>query len=283
MNEKLYEWLKQSFFLSLGSAISAFAVKALLIPQGFLSTGLTGAALIIYYKYPVAPVGMLYLMINIPVFIVGWRFIGIRFVIFSFWGMLIYSLMLQLITFQLELSDPMLGVIVSGGISGIGIAIILRSYGSTGGSEILSVIIHKLFSVSVGAGTAIINGIVLTASAFLFPIDKILYALVYTVVTTLAINNFFYGLSKRKAALIISDEWQEIVKDLTGLCNVGVTKIKGRGGYRGNEKTILYSVIRRKDIGVVKKIVLQKDPGAFIALMTAEDVTGLRIGNQPHW
>jgi uncharacterized membrane-anchored protein YitT (DUF2179 family) len=99
----------------------------------------------------------------------------------------------------------------------------------------------------------------------------------------LTIDKVFYGLSGRKAALIISSKWPELVNELTMEGKIGVTKINGIGGYQGHEKTILYSVFSRKDMAAVKKIVLQKDPGAFMALMTAEDVTGLRVGNQPHW
>lgn len=283
MKKKIFEWVKQSLFLAAGSALCAFAVKAILIPQEFISTGLTGAALILYYKYPVASVEVLYLMVNIPVFLLGWRFVGLRFVLYSLWGMVIYSMMLFFIDVQVDIADPMLGAVTAGAISGIGIAVILRSYGSIGGTEIFSVIMHKLFSLSVGTGTAIINGIVLIASALLFPIETVLYAFVYATVNTLILDKIFYGMTGRKAALIISEQWQEIAKDLMGQRNVGITKISGKGGFRGTDKTILYSVINRKDIAAVKKIVLQKDPNAFMAMMTAEDVTGLRVGNQPHW
>ncbi|MFZ2634259.1 MAG: YitT family protein [Desulfosalsimonadaceae bacterium] len=283
MKKKFYEWAKQTFFLVLGSALCAFAVKAILIPQEFISTGLTGAALVLYYKYPVVSVEALYLIINIPVFLLGWRFVGIRFVLYSVWGMIIYSMILFFIDVQINIADPMLAAVTAGSLSGIGVAIILRSYGSIGGTEIFSVIMHKRFSLSVGTGTAIINGIVLIASALLFPIETVLYAFVYATVNMLILDKIFYGMTGRKAALIISEQWQEIAKDLLGQCNVGITKISGKGGFRGTDKTILYSVINRKNIGAVKKIVLQKDPSAFMTLMTTEDVTGLRIGNQPHW
>src|SRR3989339_143950 len=279
----LWIWIKQSLFLLIGSAFCAFSVKAVLIPQGFFSTGLTGAALVLYYRYPVAPIEVLYLMINIPIFLLGWAFVGVRFVLYSLWGMLLYSLMLHIINVEINISDPILSVITAGGFSGIGVAIFLGSFGFTGGAEIFSGIIHKLFSFSVGTGTAIINGIVLTACTVLFPIEMVLYAVVYAVVNMLTIDKVFYGPTQRKAALIISEKWFEIINDLIGKCNIGVTTIKSNGAYQGTGKTILYSVFSRKDVNAVKKVVLQNDPGAFMALMTAEDVTGLRIGNQPHW
>jgi uncharacterized membrane-anchored protein YitT (DUF2179 family) len=240
MQKNLCIWIKQTFFLVLGSALCAVAVKTILVPQGFLSTGLTGAALIFYYRFPDLPVEVLYLIINFPVFLLGWRLVSLRFVLYSLWGMAIYSLMLHLMNFQVSLADPLLAAILAGALSGIGVAIILRSFGSTGGSEILSVILYKLFSLSVGAGSAVINGLVLGASALLFPIETVLYAVVYAVVSMLTIDKVFYGLSGRKAALIISSKWPELVNELTMEGKDGVTKINGIGGYQGLEKTILY-------------------------------------------
>lgn len=283
MKQKLIDWIFQTPLLALGSFICAFAVKALLIPQGFLSGGLTGAALVVYYSYPLMSIALIYLLINIPVFILGWLFVGIRFILYSLWGMLIYSAMLYFITFRFNISDQLLSAVVAGGISGIGIAIILKSYGSTGGTEIISVILCKLFSLSVGTGTVLVNVIVLAVSLLFFPIEKVLYSIVYTIVSMQATNCVFHGLNKRKAVLIISDRWQEIAKDLTYNFHVGITKLSGKGGYGGANKTILFSVVRRKDISILKKASLKKDPNAFITVMAAEDVTGLQVGNQPHW
>ncbi len=283
MKEKLGDWFRHTALLALGSALCALAVKAILIPQGFLSSGLTGAALIIYYRYPVVSVEVLYLLINIPVFLLGWRFAGLRFVLYSLWGMLIYALMLFLISYQAAISDPMLGAVVAGGCVGLGIAIILRSYGSTGGSEVLCVVMNKLFSISVGTGALLINAVVLTVSTLLFPMEKVLYTLVYAVVSTQATDFVFHGLARRQAALIISNQWEVILHKLTHLRRIGVTRIDGRGGFGGSDRTILYSVVQRKDIAALKRMVLEEDPKAFIALMPAEDVTGVRVGNQPHW
>ncbi|HNS19589.1 MAG TPA: YitT family protein [Sedimentisphaerales bacterium] len=88
---------------------------------------------------------------------------------------------------------------------------------------------------------------------------------------------------KRRAAIIISDNWKEITRELTNTHRVGVTPISGQGGYQGTSKTILYSAVHRADVSALKKVVIEKDPNAFIALAAAEDVTGVEVGNQPHW
>jgi uncharacterized membrane-anchored protein YitT (DUF2179 family) len=283
MTKTLNDFVRHTFLLAVGSAICALAVKGILVPHGFLSRGMTGAALIVYYKWPVLPIGAIYLLMNIPVFALGWRFVGVRFVLYSLWGMVLYAVMLYLITVRIEIDDKMLGAVVAGAMSGIGVAVILRSYGSTGGAEILCVIMNKVFSITLGTGSLILNAVVLTVAAMLFPIENVLYTLVCAVVGAQATDVVFHGLTKRQAAIIISDNWKSIARELTNTHRVGVTLINGQGGYQGADKTILYSVVNRANVPSLKKVVLDNDPNAFIALATAEDVTGVEVGNQPHW
>ena len=283
MRKLFREFIYNTFLLTLGSAICAVAVNGFLIPHGFLSSGITGVALIVYYKMSLIPVGWLYLLINIPVFFIGWLFVGFRFIFYTIWGMVMYSAMLYLLNFQIQITDNMLAAVVAGGLTGLGVAIMLRSYGSAGGSEILCVVMNKFFSITVGTAGIILNSIVILVSALLFPVDKVLYTLVYIVISTRVTDIVFYGLTKRKAALIISEEWKEIVHVLTNIHKKGVTLINGYGGYQGNDKTIIYSVLNRKDIPAMKRVVMEIDPNAFIAIMGASDVVGVDVGNQPHW
>lgn len=283
MTKKLKDFIYHTGLLVAGSVLCATAVQGILVPHGFFGRGLTGAALLVHYCYPVLPVGALYLLLNIPVFSLGWRFVGLRFVLYSAWGMVIYSALLYLIPFRFDLGDKMLSAVIAGALSGTGIAVILRSYGSTGGAEILCVIFNKLFSLSLGTGSMAINALLLGVAALLFPIENVLYTLVYAAVSSHVTDKVFHGLAKRRAAIIISEQWREITQELTATHRLGITRISGVGGYRGTDKTLLYSVLHRKHVPSLKRAVLERDPHAFIALMTAEDVTGVEVGNQPHW
>lgn len=245
MRKKICDIAKQTLCLAVGSTLCALAVKAVIIPMGLLSTGLTGASLVLFYRVSTVSVETIYLLVNIPVLLLGWRYVGYRFIAYSFLGIVFYALALHVVDVRLTISDPMLGAMLAGCVSGVGVAVVLKSHGSTGGTEILCVILNKLFGVSVGSGSLIINGIVLTAAAFLFPIETVLYALVYAVVYMLTLDKLFYGLAERKTALIISDHWRTIMADLMRDCSVGVTKIDCCGGYQGAEQTILYSVINQ--------------------------------------
>jgi uncharacterized membrane-anchored protein YitT (DUF2179 family) len=283
MKEHVLDWLRQTLLLTLGSAICALAVKAIMMEQGLLAAGLTGAALVVHYLHPDLPVALIYLLINIPVFLIGWRLVGLRFLGYSLWGMLIYALLLWALPWRIELSDPMLAAVVAGGLSGLGIAIILRSCGSTGGTEIISVVLHKFLAVPVGLGAVLVNLAVLAASTLLFPLEQVLYSIVYAIVAMVATNSVFHGMNRREAALIISARWQEIAEVLTARHGLGVTQLHGRGTYQGVDRTILFSVVRRRDLPVLKRIALEQDPDAFITIISSGDVTGLQVGNQPHW
>lgn len=283
MKKNVLDWLRQTLLLTLGSAVCALAVKAIMMEQGLLAAGLTGAALVVHYIHPDLPVALIYLLINIPVFLVGWRLVGLRFLGYSLWGMLIYALLLWALPWRIELGDPMLAAVVAGGLSGLGIAIILRSCGFTGGTEIISVVLHKFLAVPVGLGAVLVNLAVLAASTLLFPLERVLYSIVYAIVAMIATNSVFHGMNRREAALIISAQWQEIAAALTARHGLGVTQLHGRGAYHGADRTILFSVVRRRDLPLLKRIALEQDPHAFITIISSGDVTGLQVGNQPHW
>lgn len=283
MYKYIRDFLFNTFLLFSGSLICAFAVNVFLIPHGFISSGMTGIALIIYYKHPGISVGILYFLISIPVFCLGWFFIGLRFIVYTIWGIFIYSVMLYFINFHVQIHDHMLSAVVAGGLTGLGVAIVMRSYGSGGASEIICVILNRFFSITIGTGTLIINSIVLLLSAYFFPLEKVLYTFIYIAASSEVTDMVFHGLVKRRAALIISEKWEEIVNVLTAENKIGITLLNGQGGYLGAEKTILYSVFSRTDLPLLKKTVLEIDPNAFITVMEASDVVGVDVGNQPRW
>lgn len=282
MGKKTVDFLYQTLLLTAGSILSAFAVTSLLMHHDLLSRGMTGFALIIFYRWPVLPISVIYLLINIPIFILGWKFVGRRFVLYSLWGMLIYTLALQLIDLELKIADPMLATFIAGALAGTGTALILRSYGSSGGLDILCVILNKWFSLTLGTGAMLFNAIIIGFSAVMFPIDKALYTLVFIFVSAQFTDRVFRAMTKRRTAIILSDRWEAIAKTLLRH-RVGVTSIRGRGGFQGGEHTLLYSVLTSRSVPLLKRVVKETDDNAFITIMPADDVTGVEVGNQPHW
>lgn len=282
MNKRVSEFLYQSLLLFAGSVLCALAVKAFIVPHGLLSSGLTGVALLVYYKWPVLPLGVIYFLANVPVFVLGWRFVGKRFILYTLWGMLIYSFTLSLVNVQLVLTDSMLATIVAGALSGTGAALILRSYGSCGGSDIVCILLNKWFSLRLGTGMILINAMLLVLFALVFSLDKVFYTLVFIIISSQFTNKVFHGMATRRSAIIISEQWKAIAEKLAS-CRIGVTLLNGQGGYQGNNRTLLYSIIPARFVSSLKRTVIGIDSSAFIVIMEADDVTGVEVGNQPHW
>lgn len=272
----------QTAWISFGSCLSAFAIKAILMPQDILSLGFTGYALLIFYQTDVLPLSVIYFLINIPIFVLGWKFSGKRFFWYSVWGFTVYSIILSLIQVTVEVDDVLLMTLIAAAMVGTGTACTLRSYGTCGGADIVCVMLHKFFGWSLGVGSMILNGVLLLTSLFFFPIEMVLYSMVFMYVTSLVTDKVFHSMAKRRTVLILSGKWMEISEEMKKK-GFRVTVIEGTGGYLGAKQTMLYSVLPARSVPVMKNLIQKYDKAAFITIMNADDVTSVEVGNQPHW
>ena len=269
--------------ISGGSIICAVAVNGILIPKGFVSGGVTGLALVVHYLIPQLSVGLLYLLLNIPLFALGWKYVGRRFFLYSLVGTLIFSLAVEWVSFHVPIQDKILAALLAGIIMGIGTGIVLRSAGSSGGTDILSVLILMRFSVRLGNTVLAFNSAVLCMTALLLSLESALYTLVFIYVTARMMDLVITGLSQRKAVTIISRSQEEIVKSILKELDRGVTVIEGRGGYSGQANNIVYTVITFRELSRIKRLIQTIDPDAFVVVTDTTEVMGHRIGSQPHW
>ena len=269
--------------LTLGSMLCAMAINGILIPNGFLSSGLTGLVLILHYLFPFLPVAALYFLLNVPVFILGWKFVGRRFFFYSIAGMTIFSVCLAWAHASFPVQDMLCSALLAGILSGVGGGITLKSLGSAGGTDILSVALLKRFSVRIGTTTLAFNCIVLLAGALLFPLEKVLYTLIYIYVSTRILNLVITGLSQRKAVMIVSNLGEAISRKILEDIKRGVTVLRGQGAYSGRDEKVLYTVVNFKELSRVKQLIRQIDPQAFVVVSDTLEVMGQRIGNQPQY
>jgi uncharacterized membrane-anchored protein YitT (DUF2179 family) len=281
--ESVRQIIYNLLLICLGSAIVAVALNGIVIPNKFVSGGLMGLALGIHYIFPFLPVSWLYFFMNIPLFIIGWKFVGKRFFYYSIAGMIIFSAMLGWIYVPLNIEDKILSALFAGILTGVGGGIILKSKGSAGGADILSVVLLNRFSVRVGNTILAFNIIVLTGASILFSLESALYTMIYMYVASRITELVLTGLSQRKAVIIISPKWEEISRKILNEIVRGVTIIKGQGAYSGKDENILYTVITFRELPRVKDIVKEADPEAFVVVHETLEVMGHRIGNQPHW
>ena len=277
------EIFRNTVLLIIGSVICAVGVNGILIPREFVSGGVTGLALVIYYLTPLIPVSALYFILNVPLFILGWKYVGRRFLAYSFIGMIVYSAAIEWVHISMPVQDKLLAALLAGILIGFGSGIILRSAGSAGGTDILSVILIKKYSIRLGSTILAFNGAILLLTAALFSLENALYTLMYLYVSSHIVNVVVTGLSQRKAVMIISQSWRDISKAIMEDMNRGVTVIPARGGYTGTPGDVLYTVITFRELAVLKKIISRIDPTAFVVVTETLEVMGRRIGNQPHW
>jgi len=269
--------------ISLGSALCAVAINGIIIPHQFLSGGFTGMALAIHYLVPSLPVAALYFILNVPVYVLGWMYVGRRFFFYSIAGMIIFSGALAWVNVSMPVYNKILSALLGGILAGAGAGVILKSLGSAGGLDILSVIFVKRFSIRLGSTILAFNVVILAAAALLFSLEGALYTLIYLYVTSHILNLVVTGLSQRKAVFIISSHWKEISRRIIEKINRGVTVIQGEGGYTGREAKILYSIITYQELSRFKQMIRAVDPNAFVVVTETLEVMGHRIGNQPHW
>jgi uncharacterized membrane-anchored protein YitT (DUF2179 family) len=272
------------FLLSVGGAVIGVGINGLLIPHRFVSGGVTGLALIIHYLIPALSVAVIYAVANIPLFLAGWFFISRRFFLYSIAGTMLFSAAIAWVDLGvIPVHDKLLAAILAGLIMGTGSGIILKSMGSAGGTDILSVILIERFSIRLGTTRLAFNIIVLAAAAALFSVEDALYTLIYLYVSARITDLVVTGLSQRKAIFIISPRWQEISRGILEEIHRGVTILRGQGGYSQQEQQILYTVVTFQEMATLKQIVRRNDPAAFVVVTDTTEVMGHRIGNQPHW
>jgi len=269
--------------LSVGAVFCGAAVNGILIPMEFVSGGVTGLTLVVKHLLPSLPLGGIYLCLNVPLFLVGWRFVGRRFFLYSLAGMVLFSAALQWIHVTIPVEDRILGALLAGIIMGIGTGITLKSAGSGGGTDILAVILLKHYSIRLGTTVLVFNTTVLALAALLFSLQGALYTLIFLYVSSKVLNVVVTGLSQRKAVWIVSRAWEEINREILEDLSRGVTIIEGRGGFTGQRGALLYTVITFQELARLKRIIRRLDPEAFVVVSETLEVMGHRIGNQPHW
>jgi uncharacterized membrane-anchored protein YitT (DUF2179 family) len=266
-----------------GSMLCAVSVNGILIPQHFVTGGVIGISLVVHKLIPFLNVGLIYVILNIPLFCLAWMAVGRRFFYYSIMGSLALSLSIVLIHVHITLDNKMLYALLAGIITGTGAGITLRSLGSQGGLDILSVLLLKRYSISIGNTILAVNGTILVLVTIFYSLEAVLYTLVVIYVSAKVLNIVVSGLSQRKAVFIISSNWKEISNEILTEIQRGVTVIQGEGGYTGKEEHILYTVVTFREVGQLKRLIQRVDPNSFVVVSNTMEVMDYRIGNQPHW
>lgn len=267
--------IKKLVGITVGSILIAVAFNALIIPYGILSGGAGGLALAGNYILNL-PVNLGILALNIPIFIWGLKELNREFTLYSLIGMLVVVVALPLSKPYIPVPelDIFLASVFSGIINGFGVGIVLKSGASTGGTDIIAVIIKRKKNISVGATAFYFNIFVLALSVFFFDLKIILYTVISMWVAGRATNLVLEGTSHNKSVMIISTNSDLIADRILTELHRGVTYLDGYGAYSGKKKQVINCVVNHFEIAKLKEIVAETDKRAFMFVTETVEVTG---------
>lgn len=263
----------QVIVILLCEALNAVAYNALIIPAKLLSGGVVGGALLLNQLFAL-PVGLQTMIYNIPIFIVGYRYLGRRFIALSVVGVAAFSIFTDNLKVPILTRETMLIAIFGGILTGIADGIILRTGGSTGGFDIIGLIVSRRSGVPTGQVFMGFNAVIISLGALASNnIEVAMYTLIMLFVSARVIDQFLSP-TPRRAVLIISMKHKEIAARILSDLHRGVTYLEGRGAYTDREFYVLMCVVTRFELMEMRSLVRSIDPDAFTVVLQAPDVFG---------
>ncbi len=268
------EQLASAVQIALGCALGALAYPLFLVPNHIAPGGLTGLATVLNYLFH-WPVGTTSLVMNVPLFIIGYRAMGRVFVIRSLVATVLFSVLIDLIPLPPMTEQPLLGAVFGGVLLGAGLGLILRGGATTGGTDMVARMIHNRFQhISVGAFLFLIDCCVVLMAGFFIEAEYALYAFVALYAASKLIDVVMVGLTRDKACYITSTQHEQAKREIMEKLDRGVTVLHAEGGYSGQERPVLLCVLSAQELGRLKAIVREADEDAFLFISDAHEVLG---------
>lgn len=275
--------LKNYLMIMVGITILAIGINVYYSPQHLVTGGISGLAIILDYVFSI-PLWLTNVIVNIPLFIVGIKIKGMDFAKKSIFGAAFVSVALWYTSFIPPVQSDLLISSVFGGLFvGAGVGLVLRSSASTGGTDLLAIIIkHYLKKIPINQIMMCIDGMIIVVGLFVFGVEKAMYALISIFIVSKVVNTLVEGVNYSKEVHIISEKSDEIAQELMKHLNRGITSINGKGVYTGKSKDILYIVCSTEELIELQRIVKEVDTEAFIIINDVREVVG-RGFTQPQY
>lgn len=273
--------IKGFLIVVLGTMLMAVSLNAFLIPNDLAPGGVSGLSVVINHILGV-PVGLLVLILNIPIFVLGFRYFSKRFMLFSLVGMILLSGFIDLFVFLPKVTEDMLLSSVYGGaILGVGVGLVFTAGWTTGGADLVAKMFRKKFPfVSLGRIVLLIDVVVVGLAGLVFgKWEVILYSFIAIYISTVIIDLIVEGGSSAKVTYVISDRPKEVAECISSQLERGTTVLQGYSVYSGNEKSVLLCVVRKYEIPRLKSIIKEVDASAFVIFSDAREVLGKGFGS----
>jgi len=264
--------------IALGALLQALALRLFLVPARLASGGISGLSQIVNF-YTGWPIGLMVLLGNIPLFVLGWRYLGgKRFAARTAFAVIVFSVLTDLIGLFLPpeglTRDLLLDALYGGVISGVGYGFVYRGRGTSGGSDILARILNHWRGIPISQSYLLVDSLIILAAGLSFSWENALYALVMLYISGIAAEGVTEGSNVVRTALIITTRPDEVARLIMSQMERGVTMLNARGGFTGEERTVIYTVVSRSEVAQVKALVREADPRAFMVIGHAHEALG---------
>lgn len=274
--EIFFVFIRRFFFLTLGAFIAGFALEGFLVPNNIIDGGIVGISMIASYITKLN-LGLLLFVLNLPFMFMAFTKLGKKFVFQTFYAISMLSLAVNIFHHHQITSDLLLATVFGGIILGTGVGLVLKSNGSMDGTEILSLFLSKKYGFSVGELIMGMNIFIYAGAGLVFGWEKAMYSVLTYFIAYRVIDVVLEGMNNSKSVRIISDYAYEIGSALIERLDIGVTYLRGKGGYSGLEKILIYCVASRLELTKMKEIIKEIDPTAFISVVDVHEAYGSRM------
>lgn len=265
---------KNACMILLGLIFCTLGYNLFLVPNNIAAGGFTGIAQLINSGTG-WPIGTVSLVLNIPLFLFSTKSLGLRFGVRSLISTFLFSVLLDVVKLRFPVQDMLLATVYGGLFCGLGFGFILRGSATTGGTDMLATLLHKLIpALRVSWGIFLVDGLVIIASAFVFDTTRAMYALICTLICNIVVDFVLEGPNSSHSFFIISDRSEEIARRIMEELDRGVTGLEGVGMYSGKEKRVLLCAVTRLEMIRLRRIVFSVDPHAFLISTKAHDTYG---------
>ena len=275
-----FDWntLKDYLLILLGAFLQALSMRLFLVPASLVSGGISGIAQILHYSLG-WPIGLVVLLGNIPLFIIGWRYLGgPRFTLRTLFSIVVFSIFTDVLI-AITGSDPitndiLLNTLYGGILLGVGLGIVYLGRGTSGGTDILGRILNQRLGMSISMAYLLTDSFAVILAGFFFGWEKALYGLIMIFLSGVAADTASQGASIIRTAFIITDETEKVVSSIQQQLDRGSTVISAKGGYTGKDRPIVYCVVTAAEVIRLKSIVHEADPDAFMVVGQANEALG---------
>jgi uncharacterized membrane-anchored protein YitT (DUF2179 family) len=263
--------------LVLGALVQAASMVLFFVPGHIASGGVSGLAQVLNH-FTALPIGMMVLVMNVPLFILGWRHLGgRRFFIRTVFTVVLYSMLVDLGRLAIPTGptqNSMLNALYGGVVGGLGMGITFLGKGTGGGSDILARVLARLRGIPLSQSYLVTDAVVIVLAGLVFGWEQALYAMLALYIGGVAAELITEGSNVVRTALIVSDKPREVADAILRDMERGVTGLHGEGMYSRQDRTVLYLVISRSEVPRLKALIHEIDPEAFVVIGQASEALG---------